>query len=118
MMPAKEASSTPATAGSPRTGVVLRRAPERLGSDSARTGNRLESEIAEEGARRIGTMAILTALTVVGVAILQHVLQPELAAAHHSPVFRLSALFLVLASTGLAALERSNALSAQMLLDC
>jgi hypothetical protein len=33
------------------------------------------------------------------------VLQPELAAAHQAPLFRLSALFLVLASAGLAALK-------------
>jgi len=40
----------------------------------------LENDVAQEGARRIGTLAILTAVTVLGVALLQSFLQPELAA--------------------------------------
>ena len=40
-------------------------------------------------------------LMVLGVALLQSFLQPELAA-HRTPLFRLSALFLVLSSAGLA----------------
>jgi hypothetical protein len=46
---------------------------------------------------------------------LQPGLQPEMAAAQQSPLFRLSALFLVLAGIGLAALQRSELVSAQ---DC
>ena len=54
-----------------------------------------------KGARRIGTLAILTAVTVVGASILQHALSPEIAAAQQTPLFRLSALFLVLAGVGI-----------------
>ena len=55
-------------------------------------------------------------MTVLGIAVLQGLLQPELAA-HRTPLFRLSALFLVLSSGGLAALQRSNVCSPQVLLD-
>jgi serine/threonine-protein kinase len=44
-------------------------------------------------------------------------LQPEFSAAHATPIFRLAALALVLASIGLAALQRSQAVQAQTLLD-
>ena len=73
--------------------------------------------MAEQGARRIGFLAILTAVTVVGAAILQQALQPEMAAAQQNPLFRLSALFLVLAGVGLAALQRAELVSPQDLLD-
>ena len=49
--------------------------------------------------------------------ILQHALQPEMAAAQQNPLFRLSALFLVLAGAGLAVLQRAELVSAQDLLD-
>jgi len=114
---ADEASPTVTMPAAARTGGVLRRAPERLASQNTPTRQRLDNNAAREAARRIGTLAILTALTVVGVAVLQDVLQPELAAAHQVPLFRLSALFLVLASAALAALELTSALSAQLLLD-
>jgi len=117
MAPAEEALSTVPPAGSPPAGGILRRAVDRLGSHSTGSKRRLDDNIAQEAARRIGTMAILTALTVLGVAILQDTLQPELAAAHQAPLFRLSALFLILTSVGLAALERSTAVSPQVLLD-
>jgi hypothetical protein len=117
MAPAEEEPLGLAPAGPPPVGSRLRFARERLASQNSRSSQRLEREIAEEAARRLGTLAILTALTVVGVAVLQDLLQPELAAAHQTPLFRLSALFLVLASAGLAALQRSNLASAQLLLD-
>ena len=65
------------------------------------------------------TLVILTAFSApwVGITIAQHMLQPELAEAQRSPLFRLSALFLVLASAGLAALQRTKLLSPQTLLD-
>jgi serine/threonine-protein kinase len=62
-------------------------------------------------------MAILTAVTVLGAALLQQALQPEMAAAQQSPIFRLSALFLVLAGAGLAALQRAELVMPQDLLD-
>jgi hypothetical protein len=99
----KTASAT-TTTQSQAVGGILRCEGNRLVSDSPRTKARVDDDVAEQAARRIGTLAILTALTVVGMAFLQHSLQPELAAAHKTPLFRLSALFLVLASVGLAAL--------------
>ena len=82
-----------------------------------RTHARIADAVAKQGAQRIGILALITAVTVVGVAILQQALQPETAAAQQSPLFRLSALFLVLAGIGLAVLQRSELLSAQDLLD-
>src|SRR5262249_54317917 len=85
---------------------------------SAKTSrSRVDHEVAEEGTRRLGTMAILTAVTGLGLTTAPRLLQPELSAAHQTPLFRLSALFLVLASAGLALLQRYGSLSAQTLLD-
>jgi len=117
MAPAEQATVTDVLAGRRPAGGRLRYARERLLSRGTRTSQSAQNDIAQEGSRRIGNMAILTALTVLGVAILQSSLQPELAAAHRTPLFRLSALFLVLASAGLAALQRTNALPPQLLLD-
>src|SRR5690349_12871131 len=82
---------------------VLRCGWNRL-SGSSQTAARVRDDVAEEGARRLGTLAILTAVSVVVASILKMLLQPEMAAAHGSPLFRLSALFLVLASLGIAVL--------------
>src|SRR5215510_6226771 len=109
-------SNTSSTITEP-VGRMLRCADNRFGSDGPRTKARLDDDVAENAARRLGTMAILTAVTVVGMTVLQAALQPELAAAHETPVFRLSALFLVLSSVGLAALERSKLVRPQVLLD-
>ncbi len=114
MVPAETQLTKTMTA--PRRGGFLRRARERFVSSSLHSSERLENDVAQEGARRIGTLAILTAVTVLGIAVLQGLLQPELAA-HRTPLFRLSALFLVLSSAGLAALQRSNVCSPQVLLD-
>ena len=56
-------------------------------------------------------------MTVVGASLLYQALSPDVAAAQQAPLFRLSALFLVLAGAGLAALQRSGLLSSQDLLD-
>jgi eukaryotic-like serine/threonine-protein kinase len=109
-------SNTTLTIPQPQGGI-LQCAANRFGSDRDRTKARLDDDVAENAARRLGTLAILTALTVVGSTILLCALQPELAAAHETPVFRLSALFLLLASVGLAALERSKLVRPQVLLD-
>src|SRR6266851_5462962 len=58
----------------------MRRAGERFAPHNTPRGDRLENDVAQEGARRIGTLAILTAVTVLGIAVLQGLLQPELAA--------------------------------------
>src|SRR5258708_33232803 len=115
MVPAETQSTK--TMSLPGPGGFLRRAGERFAPRSTTPrGARLENDVAQEGARRIGTLAILTAVTVLGVALLQSFLQPELAA-HRTALFRLSALFLVLSSAGLAALQRSNGCSPRLLLD-
>jgi eukaryotic-like serine/threonine-protein kinase len=100
----------------PGPGGFLRFAKERFASSSTRSSERLENDVAQEGARRLGTLAILTAVTVLGIAVLQGLLQPELAS-HRTALFRGSALLLVLSSAGLAALQRSNICSPQLLLD-
>src|SRR5688572_21687208 len=89
----------------PPEGGMLQCAGNRLQSGGHRTKARLDDDVAEKAARRLGTLAILTAVTVVGITLLQSTLQPEMAAAHETWLFRLSALFLVLASVGLAVLE-------------
>jgi len=98
-------------------GGVLRcgRAPSQ--ASGSRTHVRIADEVAKQGAQRIGVLAFITAVTVVGVAILHQALQPEMAAAQQNHLFRLSALFLVLAGIGLVALQRSDLVSAQELLD-
>ncbi len=102
----------------PQPGVtVLRCDPRRSEGRNSQTRSQIAGGIADEAARRIGTLAILTAVTVVGASILHHALSPDLAAAQQTPLFRLSALFLVLAGAGLAALQRSSLLTSQDLLD-
>ncbi len=98
-------------------GTVLRREGEHTAAQGTHSRARINRAIADEASRRIGTLAILTAVTVVGASLLHHALSPELAAAQQTPLFRLSALFLVLAGAGLAALQRSGLLSSQDLLD-
>ena len=97
--------------------TVLRRAGGNTAIAGTRTRARIAGAIADEASRRIGTLAILTAVTVVGASILHHALSPEVAAAQQTPLFRLSALSLVLAAVGLAALQRSSLLTSQDLLD-
>src|SRR3954451_8605282 len=94
-------------------GGVLRCQGGQTGAGGARTRARVAGDVAEEAARRIGTIAILTAVTVVGSAVLQHALQPEMAAVHQTPLYRLSALSLVLAAVGLAVLQRSKLVGPQ-----
>lgn len=98
-------------------GGVLKCARQGSVASSSQTSARIADDVADEGARRIGGLAIITAVTVVGAVFLQQALQPEMAAAQQSPLFRLSALILVLAGVGLAALQRAEILSPQDLLD-
>jgi serine/threonine-protein kinase len=90
---------------------------DRSAGASPQTHARIAHEVAEQHGRRIGTLAILTAVTVAGAVFLQQALQPEIAMAQQSPLFRFSALFLVLAGVSLAALQRAQLVSAQELLD-
>jgi serine/threonine-protein kinase len=97
-------------------GAVLRRKKQSAGPGTP-TRARIAGGIAADASARIGTLAILTAVTVVGASILHHALSPDIAAAQQTPLFRLSALFMVLAGAGLAALQRSALLTSQDLLD-
>ena len=97
-------------------GGVLRFDGNRL-AGSPQSKVRLFDDIAEQGARRLGTLALLTAASVVASVVIKHMLQAELAAAQATPLFRLSMLFLILASVGLTALQRFGAVSPQILLD-
>src|SRR5258708_36068165 len=115
MVPAETQSTK--TMSLPGPGGFLRRAGERFAPRSTTPrGDRFENDVAQEGARRLGTLAILTAVTVLGIAVLQGLLQPELAS-HRTPLFRGSALLLVLSSADLAALHGSNICTPRILLD-
>jgi eukaryotic-like serine/threonine-protein kinase len=107
----------PATPPAGPAGGVLRCGGHRVTASGSQTQARIADEVAREAARRIGTIAILTSLTVVASAILRHALEPEMALAQQTLLYRLSALFLVLAGAGLAALQRAKLVSAQDLLD-
>src|SRR5262245_59943087 len=117
-MQTAEELATPSTATqSLPSGGILRCEPRRLNSGSSRTKARVSDDVAEQSARRLGTLAILTAVSVVATTVAKHLLQPELAAAQATPLFRLSALFLVLSSLALAALQRKGSIAPQALLD-
>jgi hypothetical protein len=86
--------------------------PQTLGTNS-----QIDEAVAQEASRRLGILAILTASTVVAKSVAEHILQPDLAVVQTTVSFRLAALFLVLASIGLFALQRSKVLCPQTLLD-
>lgn len=117
MRPATQIQSKASGPGAEPAGGVLRCGRHPSVGSGSQTHSRIADDVARQGARRIGILAIITAVTVVAAAILQQMLQPEMAAAQQNPLFRLSALFLVLAGAGLAALQRSEVVSAQDLLD-
>src|SRR5215467_8189914 len=98
-------------------GGILRCELQRLNSGSSGTKARIGLDVAEQSARRLGTLAILTAVSVVAATVAKYLLQPELAAAEATPLFRLSALFLVLSSVALAVLQRTGPILPQTLLD-
>jgi len=106
-----------ASAAAPEPAGGVLRCENRSVASGTQTHARIADDVAQQAARRIGTMAILTAVTVAGAAFLQQALQPEMAAAQQTPLFRLSALFWVLAGVGLAALQRAEIVSPQDLLD-
>src|SRR3954470_8217813 len=89
----------------------------RCPAQNSRTNTRLDEHVADEAARRMGVLSVLTAATLVAKTVLQLWLQPEMAVAIGSLSFRLAALYLVLASTSLAVLQRSGAVCSQRLLD-
>lgn len=97
-------------------GRILRCAGQSTPSGLPRNA-RISDNVAEQAARRIGTMAILTAATAMVTPVLQQVLQPEMAAAQQTLLFRLSGLLVVFAGIGLAALQRTELVTPQDLLD-
>jgi serine/threonine-protein kinase len=86
-------------------------------SHSSGTKARIADDVAEQGARRLGTLAILTAVSVVASVVVKQLLQAELAPARSNPVFLLSTIFLILASVALAVAQRSGKVRPQTLLD-
>src|SRR4029434_2427667 len=112
--PATHVESEAASAAPYVGGGVLKRARHRSGAAGSRTRARIADDVAQQGARRIGTIAILTAVTVAGAVILGHAFKPEMAEAQQSPLFRLSALFLVLAGASLAVLQRAELVGARI----
>ncbi len=117
MEPATQTTSSGTPASRKPAGGVLRCGGYRPTRSGSQTDARIADDVAQAAARRIGTVAILTAVTVVAAAMIQQALQPEMAVAQHTPVFRLSALFLVLAAAGLAGLQRAELVTPQDLLD-
>src|SRR5262245_28726891 len=116
-MPAvTESSPTMSMMPAQPAGGVLHCPVDRL-AGGQQTKGRVRDDLAEQGARRMGTLAILTAISVVATSLAKNVLQPEMALARMTPLGRLSMLFLILASVGLAALQRSGRLRPQVLLD-
>jgi serine/threonine-protein kinase len=97
--------------------AAMKEALLRCAGERVRTSTHLADQVAEEGARRVGILAILTAVTVVGKTLLQVLLQPEMIAGVRSPAFRVAALCLVLASVGLFVVQRARIVAAQVLLD-
>ena len=73
-----EAVSNTTSGLPPPAGGVLQCAANRLRSDGHRTKARLDDDVAANAARRLGTLAILTAVTVVGMTLLQSVLQEKM----------------------------------------
>jgi eukaryotic-like serine/threonine-protein kinase len=116
MQPATETASIAASALPGPEGGVLRCGGQRPLASGTQTHARIADEVAQQAAHRIGTLAALTAITVVAAAILQYALQPEMGAVQQ-PLYRLSALFLVLAGIALAAIQRAEIVSPQDLLD-
>ncbi len=115
--PLPEAATVPGMKTLDVSRRVLRHGPARTSEAGSHSGMRTADDIAEEGARRIGTIAILTVVTTVGVAVLQHKLQPEVSGAQQTWLYRLSALALILAAAGLATIQRAAIVSARTLLD-
>ena len=113
--PANDMESPAASRTEPHGGVL--RCQIHGSAAGSQTRSWIAGDVAQQGAHRIGTLAILTAITVVGVAILQQSLQGDLAAGQQTPLYRLSALFLVLAGAGVAVLQRAELVSEQDLLD-
>jgi len=126
-MPAKEWARNPGSQALRRTistvtitgtaGSVLRQRRHRSSPAGSQTHARIAEDVAQLGARRIGMLAVLTAVTVLGSAIALHALQPEISFAEQSPLYHLSALFLVLSGLGIAVLQRFELVSPQAVLD-
>lgn len=110
-------TGAPGSLNRPVPGGQVVRCGVRSSSAGSQTRRRVADDVAVQNAQRIGTMAILTSITVLAAAILQHALQPQMAAAQLSPLYRLSALFLVLAGAALAAVQRAEVVNPQELLD-
>ena len=113
--PEKEPAA-PAISPQPHGGI-LRRVRHESSTPGTQTRLRIAGDVADQAARRVGTVAILTAVTTLGAAILQHALQPEMVEAQRTLLYRFSALSLILVAAGIGYLQRAESLNAHRLLD-
>ncbi len=60
---------------------------DRIDPSPTARGRRRGAAQAEQATRRIGTLATLTDVTAVGIAMLQSALQPEMAAIHQTAIY-------------------------------
>jgi hypothetical protein len=109
----QSAADTASQTSRPRGGLLRRASESRRFPGRPQAPLRVADDVAEQASRRIGTLAILSAVTVVAMGLLQ----PQLTAIRNEPLFRSAGLCLLLASVGLAALERLKLVRPQMLLD-
>lgn len=78
---------------------------------------RLAQEVASQAAKRVGSLAVLTASTVAGWSLLYNALQVEAPLTREPEALRLNVLFLVLMPAALAALYRWKVVTSEAFLD-
>jgi eukaryotic-like serine/threonine-protein kinase len=110
------AASRPATdkAASDTTRLSPGRAMPSGGTWLSSAG-RLSPKLLEDAAKRLSWMAVIMAILVVLVQVLQQLAQPELASVFRDPINRLVTLIAVLASVALFAFKRYNVVPASTL---
>src|SRR5262249_7049527 len=92
----------------------VRRATQSGGTWLSNTG-RLPPKLLEDAAKRLSWMAVIMAIMVVLVQLLQQIAQPELAAVFRDPINRLVTLITVLAAVALFAFKRYDVVPASTL---
>jgi serine/threonine-protein kinase len=79
--------------------------------------HQLPPQILERATDGLCWISLISAVTSVALTIIEHVLQPEFAAAWAHPILRLQTLFVFFLSVGFIVVQRSGWLSKQRLLD-
>ncbi len=77
----------------------------------------LPAEIVDRAANGLGWISLICAVTAVALTLIEHVFQPEFAAAWTHPVLRLASLGVFLMSIALIVLQRAGCLSKRRLID-